>query len=123
MKFKQVVERCVGKGISITKQGLYLAGLQHGFIVKTENHSNLFVREKFEEWMEKKLEKVPEGYFSLLECSKKLNKPLSTVYYLIKAGNLEVKKIGTNEVIYVRFEDLEKYIEIREHGSEEKYGN
>ena len=73
--------------------------------------------------MKKKLEVVPEGYYSFAECAKKLNKPLNTIYYLIRAGNLKIKKVGTGEVKYVRLEDLEKYIEIRQHGSEEKYGN
>ena len=123
MKFKQVYERCLQKGIKISKQGLYLAGLKNGFIERDIDHINLFHKEKFEEWVEKKLEPVPAGYSSMLECSKKLNKPLATVYYLVKAGNLEVKTIGTKEVKYVRLSDLEKYIRIREHGSEEKYGN
>ena len=123
MKFKQVYERCAEKGIKISKQGLYLAGLQNGFIIKGEGHSNVFIKGDFEKWMKKKLEPIPAGYSSFLECSKKLNKPLATIYYLVKAGNLKVKKIGTKEVRYVRLEDLEKYIRIREHGSEEKYGN
>lgn len=123
MKFKQVYERCAEKGIKISKQGLYLAGLKNGFIERDMDHINLFNKEKFEEWMEKKLEPVPAGYSSMIECSKKLNKPLPTIYYLVKAGNLKVKKIGTKEVKYVRLEDLENYIRIREHGSEEKYGN
>jgi hypothetical protein len=123
MKFKQVYERCKEKGITITKQGLYLAGLQNGFIIKGKSHRNEFVKEEFEKWVEKKLEPVPEGFISFFECSKKLNKPLPTIYFLVKSGNLEVKKIGTRGVRYVRLEDLEKYIEIREHGSEEEYGN
>lgn len=122
MKFKQVYERCLQKGIKISKQGLYLAGLQNGFIIK-KSGGNLFIQEDFEKWMEKKLEPVPAGYSSMIECSKKLNKPLTTIYYLVKAGNLEVKTIGTKEVKYVRLSDLENYIRIREHGSEEKYGN
>ena len=106
MKFKQVYERCIEKGIKISKQGLYLAGIKHGFIERDVDHINIFHREKFEKWIEKKLEPVPAGYSSMLECSKKLNKPLATVYYLVKAGNLEVKTIGTKEVKYVRLEDL-----------------
>lgn len=124
MKFKQVYLRCLDKGIKITKQGLYLAGLQNGFIVRNpDKHSNLFVKEEFEKWVEKKLEKAPAGYFSFSECSKKLNKPLDTIYYLVKEGNLETKQIGTMRVKYVRLEELEKFIKIRERGSEEKYGN
>ena len=123
MKFKQVYERCEEKGIKISKQGLYLAGLNNGFILKGENHSNVFVQKEFEKWMAKKLEPAPEGFCSFVECAKKLNKPLATVYYLVKAGNLEVKTIGTKEVKYVKISELEKYIRIREHGSEEKYGN
>lgn len=124
MKFKQVFERCEDKGIKITKQGLYLAGLKNGFILRNpETHSNTFVQKEFEKWMKKKLEVVPEGYYSFADCAKKLNKPLNTIYYLIRAGNLKIKKVGTGEVKYVRLEDLEKYIEIRQHGSEEKYGN
>lgn len=123
MKFKQVYERCEQNGIKISKQGLYLAGLQNGFIVKGENHSNLFVQEEFEKWIGKKKEKAPEGYHTFLDCSKKLKKPLATIYYLVKSGNLEVKTIGTKEVKYVRLSDLENYIRIREHGCEEKYGN
>lgn len=123
MKFKQVYERCLQKGIKISKMGLYLAGLQNGFIIKGEDRVNVFVKEDFEKWMEKKLEPVPAGYCSMIECSEKLNKPLATIYYLVKAGNLEVKTIGTKEVKYVKLSDLENYIRIREHGSEEKYGN
>lgn len=124
MKFKQVFERCEQNGIKITKHGLYLAGLKNGFIIRNpEKHNNTFVQKKFENWMKKKLEVVPEGFYSFAECSKKLNKPLNTIYYWVKEGNLEIKKVGTSEVKYVRFEDLEKYIEIRQHGSEEKYGN
>lgn len=123
MKFKQVYERCKENGINITKQGLYLAGLNNGFIERDIDRNNIFHQKEFEKWMKKKLEPVPEGYNSFLECSKKLNKPLATIYYLVKAGNLKVKTIGTKEVKYVRLEDLEKYIRIREHGSEEKYGN
>ena len=124
MKFKQVYERCEEKGIKITKQGLYLAGLQNGFIVRNPGkHSNTFVQKEFEKWMEKKNEIVPEGYISFMECSKKLNKPLATIYYLIREGNLKTIQIGTKKVKYVRFGEIEKYIKIREHGSEEKYGN
>ena len=123
MKFKQVYERCEEKGIKISKQGLYLAGLNNGFIVKGKNHNNVFVQKEFEKWMDKKLESAPEGFNSFSECSKKLNKPLATIYYLVNAGNLEVKTVGTKEVKYVKLEDLEKYIRIREHGSEEEYGN
>lgn len=123
MKFKQVHDRCAEKGIKISKQGLYLAGLKNGFIERDVDHNNIFHQEKFEKWIEKKLEKVPKGYVSFLDCSKKLNKPLPTIYYLVKAGNLEVKTIGTKGVKYVKLEDLEKYIRIRKHGSEEKYGN
>ena len=116
MKFKQVYERCEEKGIKISKQGLYLAGLKYGFIERDIDRNNIFHKEKFEKWMEKKLERAPEGYSSFLECSKKLNKPLATIYYLINASNLEVKTIGTKEVKYVKISELEKYIRIREHG-------
>ena len=123
MKFSQVYNRCKEKGIEITKQGLYWAGLKCGFIERDIDKNNIFNKDKFEKWINKKLEPVPEGYNSFLECSKKLNKPLPTIYYLVKAGNLEVKKIGTRGIKYVRFEDLEKYIKIRKYGGEEEYGN
>ena len=48
MKFKQVYERCLQKGIKISKMGLYLAGLQNGFIIKGEDRGNVFVKEDFE---------------------------------------------------------------------------
>lgn len=123
MKFKQVMMRCEDKGIKITKHGLYLAGLKNGFIERYVDHINLFHKEKFEEWVEKKLEKIPDGYFNFRECSEKLNKPLPTIYYLIKEGKLETKKFGTRGVKYVRIEELEKYIKFREYGSEDEYGN
>ena len=125
MKFKQVYERCEQNGIKISKMGLYLAGLQNGFIIKGEDqdHGNVFVQEEFEKWISKKNEKAPAGFLSFSECSEKLKKPLTTIYYLVKVGNLEVKTVGTKEVKYVRLSDLENYIRIREHGSEEKYGN
>ena len=123
MKFNQVLERCKEKGINISREGLYLAGLKYGFIERDKNRNNIFHREKFEEWCMKKLEPIPEGYYTILECSKKLNKPLSTIYFFIKVGNLEVKKMGPKGVKYVKIEELENYIRIRKHGSEEGYGN
>lgn len=123
MKFKQVLERCEEKGIDITKQGLYLAGLKYGFIERDIDHINIFHKDKFEEWMKKKLEKVPEGFYSFAECSEKLNIPLSTIYFFVKEGNLEIKNVGSRGIKYVKIEELEKYIRIRQHGSEDKYGN
>lgn len=120
MKFKQVYMRCLDKGVKITKQGLYKAGFRNGFIER-DCDGIIFHKDKFEKWISKKLEKVPEGYYSFLECSKKLKKPLSTVYFLSKAGKLKFKKIrGVN---YVKIEDLKKYIKFREYGSEDEYGN
>ena len=123
MKFNQVFERCKEKGIKITKQGLYLAGLKNGFIERDIDHINIFHKEKFEKWIDKKLEVAPEGYVSFAECSEKLNIPLATIYYLIREGNLKTIQVGTKKVKYVRLREIEKYIEIRERGSEEKYGN
>lgn len=124
MKFKQVYKRCEEKGIKITKEGLYKAGLHNGFIVRNpEKHSNTFIQKEFEKWIEKKLEVAPEGYVSFAECSEKLNIPLATIYYLIREGNLKTIQVGTKKVKYVRLREIEKHIEIRERGSEEKYGN
>lgn len=123
MKFNQVLERCKEKGINISREGLYLAGLKYGFIERDVDRINIFHKEKFEEWCMKKLEPIPEGYYTILDCSKKLNRPLSTIYYLLKAGNIEVKKMGYKGVKYVKLEELEEYIRIRKYGSGEEYGN
>ena len=123
MKFKQVLFRCEEKGINITREGLYLAGLKNGFIERDVDHINIFHKEKFEIWIAKKLEKAPEGFYSFSECSKKLNVPLNTIYHIINESDLEIKTIGTKGVKYVKLEDLEKYIRFRKYGSEEKYGN
>ena len=123
MKFQQVLERCEAKGIKITRMGLYKAGLQNGFIERDIDHINIFHQDKFEKWMEKKLEKAPKGYCSLKECSNELNIPLNTIYYLIKESNLKTIKIGTKKVEYVKIEEFREFIRIRKHGSEEKYGN
>lgn len=127
MKFGQVFERCKSKGIKISRNGLYLAGLQNGFIIKDENRVNVFVKEAFEKWLEKKLEKVPFGYYTLKGCSEKLNKPLPTIYYLVeagvKSGKLNFLKLGIKGIKYVKLEELEEFIKIRKYGSEEDYGN
>ena len=123
MKFNQVLERCKEKGIKISREGLYLTGLKYGFIERDIDRNNIFHKEKFEEWCMKKLEPIPEGYCTVLECSKRLNRPLSTIYFFIHAGNLEMKKMGLKGVKYVKIEELENYIRIRKHGSEERYGN
>lgn len=122
MKFGQVLERCKSKGINISRNALYLAGIKHGFIEKGTTH-NIFHKEKFEKWIEKKLEKVPAGYYTLKECSQKLNKPLATIYCWINESNLKVLKIGTKEIKYVNIEELKEFIRIRKYGSEEEYGN
>ena len=123
MKFNQVYLRCKEKGIKITKQGLYLAGLKNGFIERDIDRINIFHKDKFEKWVNKKLEKIPAGFYSFQQCSDKLKKPLSTIYFLVKDSGLEVKKIGSRGVKYVRIEELKKYIKIRKFGSEEEYGN
>lgn len=123
MKFNQVMKRCEEKGIKITKQGLYIAGLKNGFIERDIDHINIFHKDKFESWVEKKLEKIPGEYKSFSDCAKELNKPLSTIYYLVKKGNLKVKNFGTRGAKYVKFEELKKYIRFCEYGSEEEYGN
>lgn len=122
MKFSQVQNKCKEYGIEISRNGLYLAGLKYGFIERGFGN-NIFHKEKFEEWVEKKLEKIPEGYYSILECSKKLNMSKITIYFIIAEGNIETKEIGTKKVKYVKYEELKKYIRIRKFGSEEKYGN
>ena len=122
MKFTQVFERCKEKGIQISREGLYLAGLKYGFIERCEGKRNIFHKEEFENWVAEKLKPIPVGYFTVIECSKKLNRPLSTMYFFIKEGNIKMEKMGKG-VNYVKLEELEKYIYIREHGSEEEYGN
>lgn len=117
------MKRCEEKGIKITKQGLYVAGLKNGFIERDIDHNNIFHKDKFESWVEKKLEKIPNEYKLFSDCAKELNKPLSTIYYLVRKGNLEVKKFGTRESKHVNFEELKKYIGFCEYGSEEEYGN
>lgn len=123
MKFQQVLERCQNKGLKISRMGLYDAGIKNGFIERDIDRNNIFHQEKFEKWLEKKLEKVPEGYCSFKECSQKLGIPLNTIYYLFKESNLEVINIGTKKVKYVKIEEFREFIRIRKHGSEEKYGN
>lgn len=123
MKFQQVLERCEANGIKITRMGLYKAGLQNGFIERDIDHINIFHKDKFEKWMEKKLEKAPEGYCSFKECSEKMNIPLDTIYHLIKESNLKTIEIGTKKVKYVKIEEFREFVRIRKHGSEEKYGN
>lgn len=123
MKFGQVLERCKSKGINISRNALYLAGIKHGFIERDIDHINIFHKEKFEQWVEKKLEKVPAGYYTFKECSEKLNKSLPTIYHLIIISDLKVLKIGTKEIKYVNIEELKEFIRIRKYGSEEEYGN
>lgn len=122
MKFKQVLERCQNKGLNISRMGLYEAGIKNGFIERNIDR-NIFHQEKFEKWLEKKLEKVPEGYCSFKECSKKLGIPLNTIYYLFKESDLKAIEIGIKKVKCVKIEEFREFIRIRKHGSEEKYGN
>lgn len=126
MKFQQVLERCKNKGLNISRNAVYYNGIQYGFIERDIDRNNIFHQEKFEEWLEMKLGKAPEGYCSFKECSEKLGIPLNTIYYLVKESGLktiEIGKIGTKKVKYVEIEKFREFIRIRKHGSEEKYGN
>lgn len=123
MKFQQVLERCKTKGIKITRMGLYNAGIKNGFIERDTDRNNIFHQKKFEKWLGKKLEKVPEGYCSFKECSQKLGIPLNTIYYLFKESDLKFIEIGTKKVKYVKIKEFREFIKIRKYGSEEKYGN
>ena len=126
MKMKQVLLRCQEAGHPMTAMGVYTAGEKYGFIIKQEGKRSLyFDRERFLAWLEKAKEEVPDGFITVLECAKRVNMSVGSIYLLIKDNkSIQTKNIGSGKgILYVNFNQLEKFISERKYGTEEEFGN
>ena len=105
-----LIEKCSKEGITITKMGLYIAGEKEGFIFKDEKGKYDLDKDKFIYWLDKHKEKAPEGWVNIVELSEMLNKPVSSCYNFIKQNEIEVKRIGIRNVMYVERKAVEELI-------------
>lgn len=114
-----LIEKCSKEGITITKMGLYIAGEKEGFIFKDEKGKYDLDKDKFISWLDKHKEKAPEGWLNIIELSEMLNKPVSSCYSFIKQNEIEVKRIGIRNVMYVERKAVEELI--KNGGKKHKY--
>lgn len=113
-----LMEKCSKEGISITRMGLYIAGKREGFIYK-ENDEYEFDKKKFLSWVEKVKEKVPQGWVNFVELSEIINKSVSNCYAFVKDKNIEVRRFGAKQVMYVERKAVEEAI--RNNNGKHKY--
>ena len=124
MYMKDVLSKCKERGYEITKMGLYIAGKKHGFILKnSEKHLLEFDKDKFLEWLEKAIEKVPSGWLTVKQISERFGISLSQAYILIKDENSGARAIGSGAgVIYADPKRIEQVIENRKNSHKEQWG-
>lgn len=99
--------------INYSRNGFYWVGVQEGFLTKIGNRYN-FDEEKFKEWLNNKIDNIPNGWLSLDEVAEKFKKSRVQIFNIIKNNNIETLMIGRNKkkkAIYVRPESVEKIIE------------
>ena len=114
MHINEVLKYCEDNGRKLSRQGLYQAGIKHGFISKKPGRSSYdFDEEKFQEWFKKGFDEVPEGWVKISELTKLYGVSLVFIYKkLLKDPELEYKKFGRGEgVIYVKLDGIEAIIE------------
>lgn len=101
--------------INYSRNGFYWVGVQENFLIKTGSRYK-FDEEKFKEWLNNKVNNIPEGWLSLDEVAEKFKKSRVQIFNIIKNNNIETLMIGRNKkkkAIYVKPESIERIIEKR----------
>jgi predicted DNA-binding protein YlxM (UPF0122 family) len=101
--------------INYSRNGFYWVGVQENFLVKIGNRYK-FDEEKFKEWLNNKINNIPEGWLSLDEVAERFKKSRVQIFNIIKNNNIETLMIGRNKkkkAIYVKPESVERIIEKR----------
>ena len=99
--------------ISYTRYGFYRVGINEGFLTKNGNHY-IFDAEKFKEWLNKKIETVPDGWLSIDELADKLNVSRMHAFNIAKRDGVErvMMSIGKKKrAIYVEPESVKKVLQ------------
>ena len=104
-----VLKRCEEKGHKVTRMGLYVAGKREGFIVEKNGEKELDI-DKFNKWLEKAIQKVPEGYLSAKQIIEKYGVSQSEAYFILNDPDCESEKYGAYGVLYAKQERIESVI-------------
>ena len=104
-----VVQRCKEKGYKITRQGIYLAGKREGFIYENDSGKQLDL-EKFDKWLEKATEQVPDNYLSAKDIVKKYHVSQVFAYTVLKDSDCVCKNFGYKGIIYGEEKSVEDVI-------------
>lgn len=107
-----ILKRCKEKGHKMSRMGIYVAGKRVGFIYKDENGYQLD-KEKFENWLEKAVEKIPDNYLSAKQIMKEYKVSQSEAYCILNDADSESEKFGSYGVLYAERNRIEKVIEKR----------
>lgn len=110
MKWKKLLLFCEKNDIKISRMGLYTAGLKNKFIVINEYGKLVFVKQEFKKWLERRNQKVPEGYIPIKECAAIWKKSLVWTYHIVKSANISTKRIGAKKLIYVNEKQFKRYL-------------
>lgn len=105
----EVLERCKEKGYRITRMGLYIAGKREGFIVKKNGEKELDV-DKFNKWLERAIEEIPDGYLSAKQIIEKYGVSQVEAYFILNDPDCESEKFGAHRVLYAKQERIERVI-------------
>lgn len=113
-----VLRKCEEKGHPMTRMGIYTAGKREGFIIEKDGEKELDVG-KFNKWLEKAIEEIPEGYLSAKQIIENYGVSQSEAYFILNDPDSESKKFGSHGVLYAKQENIE--IVITKRGNKHKY--
>lgn len=121
MKLKEVLNVLNERGHPLTRASLYRAGLKNNFLTKESyGKINRYVidEEKFNDWLNKATEKIPNGMMTLSEIAKELNVTYSVIKNMVINGELDTFNYGAGRgVSYAKLRDAEIAIAIHKQNN------
>lgn len=116
MNMITLLAKCKKHGIKISRAKLYAQGKKYGFLKKhtSEYFYDLDIR-KFQAWVTKMNEKIPEGYVNIQLADKILGMSYSKIYWLAIRADAKTLYIGTRKKgkMYVNIERIREIDEER----------
>lgn len=101
----QAIQLINSGGRPITRQGLVVVGIRHGFSEKKGIHW-YYDEAKLKNYIKKRNEKIPDGWVRVYKIVEKTGKSYSKIYKELK----NCQKMNINGAAYVRGETAEEII-------------
>lgn len=106
LSMRAALALCEEKGKPMSKMGLYLAGIRHGFHKPGEKYDETLLTQ----YLDKIMVAAPEGWKSIKEASDILQIPISTIYWWCNNSLVKSQSYGPGDGIkYVELAEVQKY--------------